>query len=896
MSSIDDFFSDPTEPEETVQKDEEKKTVVEPAKQSSEEESKEFKDLWEASTFELGQDIENVFLLDALYDGQSNKAELIFYHPDTRSLYRWRDTTGHQPYLYTTMSKDEIERIPEVVNNRRFVRIDEVEKVDPYTHKPMTVRKVFGQTPLEIGGDNMSFRNYINPSYEADIRYHLNFMADNGISPATYYSIRGGELIPTVQPIEKETEEELHREFADEKKEELDMLEEYMPLLFQDTPDILRAAYDIEVGSPKNQMPNKERANFPIISIAVVDSDGRKIFWVLNRPEVDQEFQRKDVILFRFDEEREMLEHFFEVIDNYPITISFNGDNFDNPYLYNRAKLLEIKDIPIQLKRNFSSFRNSIHLDLHIFFRQPAIRLYAFGGAYESASLQEISSGLLGEGKLEHDDVWIDKMDLETLMKYNVQDSEITLRLTQFNDNLVMQLIITLMRISKVPFIDFTRQTVSSWLKFWIVWEHRKRNLLIPTKEDILFYTGKGLSNAIIDGKKFQGAIVIDPVPGIWWDVQVWDFASLYPSIIKTRNLSYETINCRHDECKRNLVPELEHWVCTKYVGIMGLMIGFVRDVRVKYFKPRKKQQKNFRVIEQSLKVLINAGYGVIGSSTFDFYCLPVAESTTAYARNAITSIKDYVTNELGIKVLYGDTDSVFLLHPSEDDVEKIINWSIKNLGIEIGQDYNFRFAIFSARKKNYIGVGYDGKAVVKGLVGKKRNTPNIIRQYFSKILDEITRIQSEDDFPKAKDAIVKHIKELKKKIDTNDLSIEDVMIRTTFTARPKEYSTWTQPIQALAQLIEAGIPGADQIDIGDTIEYVPVSSKVQVRLTKKVLAFENGVRAASVKPIQLVTDEDVIGRNLMEFARTAFEPILGPFDIDWEKDIMGQQSLDDWF
>ncbi len=227
MSSIDDFFSDPTELEETVQreKDEEKKTVVEPAKQSGEEESKEFKDLWEASTFELGQDIENVFLLDALYDGQSNKAELIFYHPDTRSLYRWRDTTGHQPYLYTTMSKDEIERIPEVVNNRRFVRIDEVEKVDPYTHKPMIVRKVFGQTPLEIGGDNMSFRNYINPSYEADIRYHLNFMADNGISPATYYSIRGGELIPTVQLIEKETEEELHREFADEKKEELDMLE-----------------------------------------------------------------------------------------------------------------------------------------------------------------------------------------------------------------------------------------------------------------------------------------------------------------------------------------------------------------------------------------------------------------------------------------------------------------------------------------------------------------------------------------------------------------------------------------------------------------------------------------------------------------------------------------------
>jgi len=896
MSSIDDFFADTPE-KKPAQKVAENKAPEETIKEGNQkEDQKGNQKEWTPVVYEVGQDIEDVFLLDALYDAQSNSAELVFYHPETKSIYRWRDTTHHHPYLYTTLTRDELADIPEVVDNKNFIKITEVEKTDPYSHKIHTVRQVFGKTPLEIGGDVKSFRNFINPAYEADIRYHLNFLADRRITPATFYSVRDGKLISKDHMIDEATEKELKREFAGEKKEELEMLDEYMPLLFQETPDILRAAYDIEVGSPKDTMPNKEKANYPIISIALVDSDDRKIFWVLNRPEVDSPYTREDVDLRRYDEEREMLEDFFEVIDRYPLSISFNGDNFDNPYLENRAKLLRIDSTPIIIKRNFTGFKNSLHLDLHVFFRQPAIRLYAFGGAYERASLQEISSGLLGEGKVEHEDVWIDKMDLETLMKYNVRDSEITLELTRFNDSLVMQLIIVLMRISKSPFIDFTRQTVSTWLKFWIIWEHRKRNLLIPSKEDIQFHAGEGLSNAIIDGKKFQGAIVIDPVPGIWWDVQVWDFASLYPSIIKTRNLSYETINCQHPECRSNQVPELEHWVCTKYVGIMGLMIGFVRDIRVKYFKPRKKQHGNFRVIEQALKVLINAGYGVIGSSAFDFYCLPVAESTTAYARNAITGIKDYVTDELGIQVLYGDTDSVFLLHPSESDVEKIIKWSIGNLGIEIGLDYNFRFAIFSARKKNYIGVGYDGKPVVKGLVGKKRNTPNIIRSYFTKILDEIVRIKSEEDFPKTKKSVVALVKKLKHKIDTNDLKNTDVIIRTTFTARPKDYSTWTQPIQALAQLIEAGYPGADQIDIGDSIEYVPVSNKVQVNITKNLLAFGKGIKAASVKPIQLVTEEDVLGKNLMEFARTAFEPILGPFDIDWEKDIMGQQSLDDWF
>ena len=59
-------------------------------------------------------------------------------------------------------------------------------------------------------------------------------------------------------------------------------------------------------------------------------------------------------------------------------------------------------------------------------------------------------------------------------------------------------------------------------------------------------------SQAITKGKQFEGAIVIDPTPGLHFNVKVMDFASLYPSIISTRNLSYETMMCGHSDCKSN--------------------------------------------------------------------------------------------------------------------------------------------------------------------------------------------------------------------------------------------------------------------------------------------------------------------------------------------------------
>ncbi|OYT25395.1 MAG: DNA polymerase I, partial [Thermofilum sp. ex4484_82] len=299
-----------------------------------------------------------------------------------------------------------------------------------------------------------------------------------------------------------------------------------------------------------------------------------------------------NVEIIYFDDEKEMIKEIFNVINQYPIVITFNGDNFDLRYLYHRAIRLGFKkeEIPIELTKDEAHVKYGVHIDLYKFFYNNAIKVYAFGNAYKEVTLDTIAKALLGTSKVEIEKP-ISELSLEELAHYNYQDAKITLDLTTFNNNLTLKLIILLMRISRLPMEDLVRQGVSSWVKSLFYAEHRIRNYLIPRPEEITGLKGTVDTTPIIKGKKYKGAIVVEPKPGVHFNVVVLDFASLYPSVIKKYNLSYETVRCVHPECRDQKVPETNHWVCKKRRGLTSQIIGFLRDIRVKWFKPMSKNK-----------------------------------------------------------------------------------------------------------------------------------------------------------------------------------------------------------------------------------------------------------------------------------------------------------------
>ncbi|MHC1590706.1 MAG: DNA-directed DNA polymerase I, partial [Candidatus Helarchaeales archaeon] len=565
-------------------------------------------------------------------------------------------------------------------------------------------------------------------------------------------------------------------------------------------------------------------------------------------------------------------------IERYPVVVTFNGDNFDFAYLYQRAINLGISknDIPITKARDITQLKTGVHLDLYKFFHNNAIKVSAFGKSYQRDSLDEISQQLLKRAKIEHPTKEIYEMSYKELAYYCLTDSELTLELTCFNNNLVMNLIILLMRISKLSMEDLTRLGVNAWIRNLFYWEHRRRNYIIPNPDYILMKKGEATSTAVIKGKKYQGATVIEPKPGIYFNVAVLDFASLYPSIIKTYNLSYETVNCVHEECRSNIMPGTNYWVCTRKIGIMALLIGILKELRVRWFKPLSKDKKlseeerrYFHVVQMTLKVIVNASYGVFGFENFPLYCPPVADSTTAGGRYAIQETKKKAES-MGITVLYGDTDSVFLLNPSKEQMEELVRWSNENLNMDLEVEKIFRYVALSHRKKNYFGVYQDGSVDVKGLSGKKSNTPPYIQKAFYKMLQILSEVKTESDLESAREKIKKLLQVILKKLKTNKIPKEELAFQVLMNKKIESYEKTTpQHVKAAKMLEEKGI----KVEPGEFIQFLKTKDP------------------EGVCPLQLAKVEDIDYKKYKETVESVFEQVLDALDIDF-KELTGSKSL----
>jgi len=445
-----------------------------------------------------------------------------------------------------------------------------------------------------------------------------------------------------------------------------------------------------------------------------------------------------------------------------------------------------------------------------------------------------------------------------------------------------MNLLIVISRIARMPIDDISRMGVSQWIRSLLYYEHRQNGILIPRRQELDNKSSNVLNEAVIKDKKFRGGLVVEPEEGIHFDVTVMDFASLYPSIIKVKNLSYETVRCSHDECKKNTIPQTNHWVCTKKNGLTSVLIGSLRDLRVNYYKNMAKkdsltaeERQLFTVVSQALKVILNASYGVMGAEIFPLYFLPAAEATTATGRHIILDTIDKC-KESGIDVLYGDTDSLFVKKPTPKQIEDIITKAKKDHNVELEIDKEYRYVVLSGRKKNYLGVTKNGKVDVKGLTGKKSHAPPFIKTLFYELLDILSEIKTVEEFKRAKNKISDKITECARKVQAKEIPLQDLAFNVNLSKAPKEYTkTVPQHIRAAKQL-----ESIREIKKGDKISYVKILNKPGVR------------------PIEMARKSEIDTSKYMEFMESTLDQLTSSMDLDFDT-ILGkpkQTGLEQFF
>jgi DNA polymerase elongation subunit (family B) len=427
---------------------------------------------------------------------------------------------------------------------------------------------------------------------------------------------------------------------------------------------------------------------------------------------------------------------------------------------------------------------------------------------------------------------------------------------------------IMLARIANIPFLRALKsRSVSEWIRSMLHTSYRHLDILIPNPDEVtLGHTPH----------RVEGALTIAPKPGVYFNMTVVDFESLYPSLIDRYNLSYETMNCGHSECKSNKVPNEPHYICTRRRGIFSALIGALKDLRIHWFKPlsRKKklppkERKKAQIISDLLKFLLVSSGGV----TIRIHGLaspPLAESMMAYGRWSLRNSWDYAV-EKGMRPIYGDTDSLFLDQPTPEQVNWLIAKVKDELGLILAVDVVYPLCVFSSAKKAYFGMLPDGTPDIKGITLGKSSTPPRFRQIFLEAVKPLVGVDSPEKLAQVGPKIIEIIQQQVAMLRQREFTVEDLEYRVKLWKANKERrkgAGLAQPYQALEQLKDKGV----KVKKRDEIGFV------------KVKPFRYGTRTFSVKPTRMATRNEIDVPDYVRKLDMAFEQVLGPMQIEFPR------------
>jgi DNA polymerase elongation subunit (family B) len=471
-----------------------------------------------APASEVGESL----LASATYDGDLRVAVLKFYDQKAGRFWLWRDNTGHRPYCYTRLPLSDL---GDIRSRKDVVEIVDEEKNDLLNDKKAILRKIVTTDPLAVGGGNDSIRDRVKV-WEGDIKYYENYTYDRGLRMGTYYRVSGGKPVPVGYDVPEKVSHSLEAVMKSNPPEFAPYLKEWAELLGEPLCDFKRVALDIEVANEAGRLPDPEDPKQPVIAVSFFGA-GEKLVYLLRGDKAASGLAGKPFDYVVFDDEASLLRATMGKVMDYPVVVTFNGDDFDLRYLKHRADALGIGEgeDPIQLERVAASLKHGVHIDLYQFFRNKSIQVYAFSNKYTDHTLNGISEALLNKSKIEFEGE-VGDLPLEELAEYCLNDAQLTYELTSMGGDVVMKLLLVISRIGKMPINDVSRLGVSNWIRSMLFYEHRRMGALIP-RQDELAEKGGATSQAVIKGKKYKGGLVIEPKPGVFFDVSVLDFASL---------------------------------------------------------------------------------------------------------------------------------------------------------------------------------------------------------------------------------------------------------------------------------------------------------------------------------------------------------------------------------
>jgi DNA polymerase I/DNA polymerase-2 len=755
---------------------------------------------------------ERFFVIDADYTLEDNKGVVLIYCKDYNGKTVLVKDYNFFHYFYAMSKQGKstalIKRIKKLDERKLKTKILKIEKVKRiWKNKETELIKITVENPRKLKDVRDAIKHWveIEDTFEYDLTLTKRYLIDKQILPTGWIELEGRE-------VERDERYKVDR---------VVIAKNLKPVENRKEPKLKILAFDTEFV--------EEGSESKLIMLSLVSNTGNK------KVITNYDWDRKPKYVEVVKSEKEIIEKFIEIVDREDpdFICSYNGDGFDFPRIKERADKLKLS---LKLGRDDSNLyvvrrgrissartRGRVHIDLFNFVSHilaPSMRS-------EVLTLDEVAQELLGIGKKklkykEMVEIWTKKKEVEKIAEYCLRDSELTIKLSE---HLLPQIFAISKLTGQLPF-DASRYTYSQLVEAYFVRKAFADKVLVPNRPKAEEIEKRRLAPS------YKGAIVIEPKKGIHSDILVFDFRSLYPTIIVTHNIDPWTF--MFSPCKdRVFVPNKRYYFCKDKKGFIPKYLENLIESRKKIkqvMKKIKKDSEEYKLLNNeqfALKTISNATYGYFGFFGSKWYRRECGEAAAAFGRYYISQVIETAKKE-GFEVIYGDTDSLMARYPKEHNRKKLeklgenfarkINRKLPGI-IEIEFRGLYQGGIFVARergevgaKKRYALIDYEGNLEIRGFETVRRDWCELAKKIQRQVLVMILR----DRDPKK---AVKLVRDTIEKIRKGKVDLEDLIIYEQITRPLSQYEQIGPHVKAAMKLREKGFPVGE----GTIIQFIIV-------------------------------------------------------------------------
>jgi len=560
-------------------------------------------------------------------------------------------------------------------------------------------------------------------------------------------------------------------------------------------------------------------------------------------------------------DEKTLIQNLIKLIDEHDVFVGWNSQKFDLPYILKRMEKYEIK----------YDWRKRIHLDL----MKRCIKLYSYEMdkiGLTGFSLNEIARVFLGEAKILHAEGIKEMYDnnRELLEKYNRKDAELLLKLDS-------KLELTKLMINECVWTGTT-------LNRFFVGELLDNYMLRKSKK-LQRYLLSRPSQAEAEANKtihVIGGYVKPPITGLYTDVRIFDFKSLYPSMIVSWNIGQDSIDLEKTKLgdaafnnfvgsdrkiedvefkewftflmkqKKKIDPKNECYQTANNNFFRKDTNSFIASLIKELLELRSEMKKKLsglqpgspdygstRSAQAIVKELANSLYGITADRSSRYFNKNIAESITITGQFLNKASSEIIQQISGFATIYADTDSAFVPIPgTNDDIDTLT----EKVNIRLKQSLNKAFSLTTnivhleyekayrkmimVDKKRYSGTMMwlnsqkTDMIFSKGLEDVKKNTIGITKRAMRELSKMITFEDRELEH-------IRHwLEKLKKDIFDETLQVkkEDLVISTRISKPTYKYVTKSAHILLAEKMVEKGLilqPSEEADAWGTRIDYV---------------------------------------------------------------------------